>query len=117
MTEKFARQTGFLQSLDPRIRVAGVFLLVIATVVCRDLRVIAVLFLIAVGIAITSSLDLVFLAKRIWSVVLIFTGLIALPALFITPGSVLWAAPWFPVAITQQGLHSALMLILRVETS
>lgn len=116
-SEKFARRTGFLQSLDPRVRVAGVLVLVFAAVWCRDVKVIAVLFLIAAAIAIASSLDLLSLAKRIWGVVLIFTGLIALPALFITPGKALWVVPWLRVSITSQGLHSALMLILRVETA
>jgi cobalt/nickel transport system permease protein len=116
-SEKFARRPGFLQSLDPRVRVAGVFVLVVAAVWCRNVKVIAVLFLIAAAIAIASSLDLLSLAKRIWSVVLIFTGLIALPALFITPGEAVWVAPWSAVAITWQGLRSALMLILRVETA
>lgn len=116
-SEKFARRTGFLQSLDPRVRVAGVFLLVVAAVWCRHVKVIAVLFLIATAVAIASSLDLFLLAKRIWGVVLVFTGLIALPALFITPGKALWGVPLLPLVITSQGLRSALMLILRVETA
>jgi cobalt/nickel transport system permease protein len=117
VSEKFSHQAGWMQSLDPRVRVAGVFVLVVAAVVCRDVRVIASLFVISAVIAFASSLDLLSLAKRIWIVVLIFTGLIALPALFITPGKSLLIVPGLRAAVTAQGLHSAVMLIMRVETA
>jgi cobalt ECF transporter T component CbiQ len=49
----------------------------------------------------------------VWLVVLAFTGVIALPALFLTPGEPMAAIPF----ITVQGLHSALLLLVRVETA
>jgi cobalt ECF transporter T component CbiQ len=49
--------------------------------------------------------------------VLAFTGIIALPAIFITPGSVAAALPALHLVITAQGLHAAALLILRVETA
>src|SRR5215469_94083 len=117
VSEKFARKAGFLQSLDPRVRVGGVLALVVAVVACRKIQAVAILFLVATLIAILSSLDLASLAKRVWSAVLIFTGLIALPALFITPGRFLWGSSMLRVAISAQGLYSALILILRGETA
>jgi cobalt ECF transporter T component CbiQ len=45
-----------------------------------------------------------------------FTGIIALPALFITPGPVLAHLP-LGLVITQTGLTTALFLLLRVGTS
>jgi cobalt/nickel transport system permease protein len=117
MSEKFARNAGLLQSLDPRVRVGGVLGLVIAAVACRKVQAVAVLLLIAILIAILSSLDLASLARRVWVAVFIFTGLIALPALFVTPGRLLWTSPMLRVSISAQGLYSALMLILRVETA
>jgi cobalt/nickel transport system permease protein len=117
VSERFAHQKGLMQSLDPRVRVAGVFILVVAAVVCRDVRVIAALFVVSAVIAFSSSLDLLSLAKRVWIVVLIFTGLIALPAVFITPGKALLVVPGLRAVVTAQGLHSAAMLIMRVETA
>src|SRR5262249_10099379 len=70
VSEKFARKAGFLQSLDPRVRVLGVLALVVAAVACRKIQAVAILFLIATLIAILSSLDLVSLAKRVWIAVL-----------------------------------------------
>jgi cobalt ECF transporter T component CbiQ len=117
VSEKFAHRSGFLQSLDPRVRLVGVLALVIAAVACRKVQGVVALFLIATLIALLSSLDLLLLAKRIWIAVLIFTGLIALPAVFITPGAVLWTSPALGLAISAQGVYSAAMLILRVETA
>jgi energy-coupling factor transporter transmembrane protein EcfT len=47
----------------------------------------------------------------------VFTGAIALPAIFITPGQVLYRLPLLGWPITAQGLRSAAYLIVRVETS
>jgi cobalt ECF transporter T component CbiQ len=55
------------------------------------------------------------LAKRVWLIVLGFTGVIALPALFVTPGRPVAALG--TVAITEQGLRTAALLVLRVETA
>lgn len=117
VSEKFARRSGFLQSLDPRVRLVGVLALVIAAVACRKLQGVAALFLVASFIALLSSLDLWSLAKRVWIAVLIFTGLIALPAVFITPGAVLWTSPALGISISAPGVYSAAILILRVETA
>ena len=117
VSEKVARRSGFLQSLDPRVRLVGVLALVIAVVACRKLQGVAALFLVATFISLLSSLDLLSLAKRVWIAVLIFTGLIALPAVFITPGAVLWTSPALGISISAPGVYSAAMLVLRVETA
>ena len=66
-------------------------------------------------VAITSRLSLWSLATRVWFVVFGFTGLIALPALFITPGNRIVLAPG--LSISAPGLRAAAMLVLRVETA
>jgi len=83
----------------------------------RQLKIVAALFVIAVAIAIASRVSLVSLAKRVWIVVLGFTGLIALPALFTTPGQAVLLVPMLNLSVTNQGLRTALLLILRVETA
>ena len=50
-----------------------------------------------------------------WLIVLGFTGVIALPALFTTPGRTVATVAGF--AVTEQGLRTASLLILRVETA
>jgi cobalt/nickel transport system permease protein len=117
LSEKVANQPGLLQKLDPRVRLIGQLALVISVVLCQRLQVIAALFAIALLIAIASRVSLVSLVRRVWLVVLGFTGLIVLPALFITPGEPLVALPWLHVSISAQGMRTAALLILRVETA
>jgi cobalt/nickel transport system permease protein len=117
LSERVAAQSGLLQQLDPRARLIGLLALVISVVLCRRLEVIAALFVLAILIAIASRVSLTLLVKRVWLVVLGFTGFIALPALFVTPGDTLVAFPALHVAITAQGLRTAALLILRVETA
>jgi cobalt/nickel transport system permease protein len=70
----------------------------------------------ALGLAAISSVPLVFFIKRVWVFIPFFTGLVALPALFMTPGPALARLP-FGIAITQTGLLTAIFLIFRVGTS
>ncbi|MGC2109727.1 MAG: cobalt ECF transporter T component CbiQ [Candidatus Korobacteraceae bacterium] len=115
ISEETARRSGLLQSLDPRVRVVGQLALILAVTLSRKIAVVAALFLVALAIAVLSRVSVVVLAKRVWLVVLGFTGVIALPALFITPGDVVANIGAF--AITEQGLRTAALLILRVETA
>jgi len=105
LSERTARKAGLLQALDPRVRVVGLFALVVAAALIHKLIVVAALFAGAILIAILSRVSIVTLAKRVWLIVLGFTGVIAIPALFITPGR--------PIA----ALGALALLILRVETA
>jgi cobalt ECF transporter T component CbiQ len=113
--EQTARQRGLLQSLDPRVRLLGLFMLVLAVTLSRKLSVVAGLFALALVIAVLSKVRIATLATRVWLVVLAFTGVIALPAIFVTPGHPVAALG--PVTVTEQGLCTAALLILRVETA
>jgi len=115
LSERTARQPGLLQSLDPRVRVVGLFALVLATALAHKIAAVAALFAGALVIALLSRVSLVTLAKRVWLIVLGFTGVIAIPALFVTPGRPI--AMLGSTAITEQGLRTAILLILRVETA
>ena len=116
ISEQVAERRGFLQQFDPRVRLIGTVLLVMAVLLCRRLDVLAGLFGLALVLAIASQVRLATLAKGVWWIVLGFTGLIAIPALFTTPGDPLLAMP-LSLTITQQGVRTALLLILRVETA
>jgi len=114
-SEQTAAKRGLLQSFDPRARIVSIFVLVLTVTLCRSISAVAVLFLLAIFIALTSRVSVSSLAKRVWLIVFGFTGLIALPALFITPGDEL--ASLGPLVITVQGARTATLLILRVETA
>jgi len=115
LSERTARKSGLLQSLDPRVRLVGLFALVLAVALTQRLLVVAALFAAAVLIAILSRVSILTLAARVWLIVLGFTGVIAIPALFVTPGRPIAALG--ALAITEQGLRSAVLLIVRVETA
>ena len=117
VSEKAASQPGLLQTVDPRVRVLGLFTLVAAVVLSRRISVIAGLFAIAVFLAIASRVQVVVLAKRVWLIIFGFSGLMALPAVFVTPGQPIFRMPLLPLSITAQGLRGAARLVLRTETA
>lgn len=115
--EELAHANGLLQRIDPRVKVVGLLALIIAAALARNLAVILALFVVALVLALLSRVPFRTLATRVWLGALLFTGTIALPAIFITPGQVLYRLPLFGWPITMQGLSSAAYLISRVETS
>jgi cobalt/nickel transport system permease protein len=84
--EQLAGSGGALQTVDPRVKVTGLFALVFVTTASRNLQVIAAIFALAIVLAIGSRVSLLRLAKSVWLPVLFFTGAIALPAVFLSPG-------------------------------
>ena len=117
VSETVARQPGLLQSLDPRVRVIGMLSLVAATTLAHRIDVVLALFATAALLALLSRVSLATLAVRVWLVVLFFTGVIAIPALFLTPGDAILSSPDGALHITAQGLSAAVLLIARVETA
>jgi cobalt/nickel transport system permease protein len=115
IAEQVAFSEGALQRVDPRVKVAGLFALIIVVAASRRLGVIAVLFLVAAVLAAASHVRMRRLAGWVWLPVLLFTGAIALPATFLTPGRAV--VFWGLSAITEQGLRAAAFLIGRAETA
>jgi cobalt/nickel transport system permease protein len=113
--EQMAAGNGALQRVDPRVKVAGLFGLVMLAAASRQLRVIGWLFGAAVLLALLSRIPIQKLATWIWLPVILFTGAIALPALFLTPGRTALSFGGF--VITEQGVRAAGFLISRAETT
>jgi len=114
--ERIARQPGALQALDARLKILSLLLMLLAIGLSHSLLVILGLYFLALGLAGFSRIPLGFFIKRVWLLIPFFTGLVALPALFITPGPALAHLP-LGMVITQTGLTTALFLLLRVGTS
>ena len=115
--EEIANSNGLLQRLDPRVKLVGILILIIAAATAHKLLVIGAVFAIAVLLAASSRVSPWLLAKRVWIPVLLFTGIIALPAPFVIPGRVVLRLPVLGWALTAQGMASAEYLISRVETA
>lgn len=115
--EELAKRDGLLQRLDPRVKVIGLLLLLIDAALARNLFAIGCIFGIGITLALLSHVPIRTLATRAWLGALLFTGVIALPSIFITPGRVVYHLPLLSWPVTAQGLQSALYLITRVETA
>jgi len=113
--EQVTESQGIFQRIDPRVKVSGLLLLIVAAAAARQLRVIGGIFLFALAMALLSRISLPKLAGWIWLPVLWFTGMVAAPAMVWTPGTPLFA--WGGFAITSQGVRSAAFLISRAETA
>ncbi|MDP2953737.1 MAG: cobalt ECF transporter T component CbiQ [Chloroflexota bacterium] len=121
-SEEMARRDGFLQKLDPRVKVITFLALLLAVSLSQGLLIIVVLYFLTLLLAWRSRIPLGFFIKRVWLFMPFFTGLVALPALFniFTPGEPiinLWQSERFHLAITMQGLRTATFLVLRVGAS
>lgn len=115
--EKLAREDGLLQKMDARIKIVAILPLIVIAALARHLWVVAMLFAIAVAVAVLSNVSLSTLVKRVWLGVLTFTGLISVPALFLTPGRAIYNLPLPGCTVTAQGLRAAMYLIMRAETA
>ncbi|WP_215781948.1 cobalt ECF transporter T component CbiQ [Paludibacterium sp. B53371] len=111
--ERVAARPGWLQGLDARSKLLGLGFLIVCTVTVHHLLALAWLFVLAVLLSFGAGVTLRRLWRQAWLSVLLFTGLIALPALFLVPGPPLAVLP----VISQTGLRSALFLLGRAETS
>lgn len=119
--EEYALKKGFLQSLDPRMKTAGFFLVVIQIMLTKNIGVLLGLYSLCLIMAGLSRVNLGFFLKRTWVFIPLFSLFIAVPALFsiFTPGealTVLHIGPW-KFIITRQGLAGATLFIVRVATS
>src|SRR5262249_17588728 len=115
--EQTARSGGLLQRVDPRVKFIGTLLRIGAAAAARNLSVILGLRTAAIVAAVLSRVRIRELVTRVWIVAFAFSGLIALPAVFVTPGRPVWRLPPFGPSITAQGVTSAAFLIARVETA
>ncbi|TRZ69167.1 MAG: cobalt ECF transporter T component CbiQ [Methanothrix sp.] len=129
VTESFAKRDGFLQSLDPRVKLISTLALVFSLSVTRDLRVLVLIYLLTLLFAYISNIGIPFFIKRVWFFIPIFTGVIAIPMMFnvFLPGDVLYPianlgsdAHIGPIGlpesiyITKDGVMAAIVFTFRV---
>ena len=120
LADTSARRAGRgMQSLDPRVKLVGVFGLILAAVSARPVGVVLGVFGVAVALATgAAGIPWRVLATRAWLPVLLFTGPLALPAIFLTPGPSLVELPLLPSwPITAPGVLAAARLLARAEAT
>jgi cobalt/nickel transport system permease protein len=114
--DESSKADGVLQRLDPRVKVVGLLSLILAAALAHKVAVVLEIFALAVMLALVSRVRIVTLATRVWVGALLFSGLIAVPAVFITPGHIVGRLPILNWPVTEQGLRTAALLTARVET-
>ena len=115
-TEDISRATGLLQSLDPRVKLVSFLLFIVTVSLLHSLPVLGGIFALIFLMSLASKISPSFFLKRVLIFVPIFTLVIAIPALFITPGQPLVSLAGKAI-ITHQGALSASFLLLRVTDS
>jgi cobalt/nickel transport system permease protein len=117
LVEELASRDGYLQRLDPRVKIAGALALVIAAGLVRHLPVLVAVYVVAAGIGVLAGLPAGTLVRRVWLALPFFTAVVAVPAIFsfVTPGAPLVSLG--PLTITAPGLRTALTLVFRVASS
>ncbi len=130
-SEKYASAKGFLQSIDPRIKLITILLLIVTTSFITKTEIILGIYTLTLFFAYLSKVDLFFFIKRVWLFIPIFSGMVVFPAMFniVTPGEPLitfihfdrtvqlWVFQFTEISITKEGALGALLFISRVATS
>lgn len=116
----YALKKGFLQLLDPRIKVITFLLFIVQAILTKDIIFLLSLYALCLFLAYFSKIRLGFFLKRTWIFIPLFSLFIAIPALFsiFTPGEALitWKTIGITFTITRQGVVGAALFVMRVVT-
>jgi cobalt/nickel transport system permease protein len=121
-SEDTAGRPGFLQRVQPRVKLLTVLGLLVTAALVRRIPVLLGMYAGTSLLAFASRVSLAFFVKRVWLFVPLFTGLVVLPATFsfITAGHIVVPfGTWFGhrVGMTGQGLLAAGLIVMRVTVS
>jgi cobalt/nickel transport system permease protein len=116
VAEEISRRTGLLQSLDVRVKMVTILVFILAASLTHNFISLAALYFLGLVLAIVSAIPAGYFIGRVWLALPFLTGIIALPALFLTPGPPLALLP-FGLIVTRSGALAVLFLLLRVSTS
>jgi cobalt/nickel transport system permease protein len=119
--DQYAGEKGLLQSLDSRVKTITILMLLVETMLCRNIFILLALYVFCLFLTYCSRVHLGYFLKRTWVFIPIFSLFIALPALFnaFTPGEPVFSFKLFgaPLIITRQGVLGSGSFVTRVITS
>ncbi len=119
-SEEQARLPGLLQGMDPRAKAGAALAFLLVAGMARHPAVPVAICLLMALLAGLSRLPLSAFVKRVWLGIPLFAGLVVLPSLFMLPGTPVLTvldSPNLRLAVSDNGLASASMLVLRVGAS
>ncbi|MEN6412715.1 MAG: energy-coupling factor transporter transmembrane component T [Veillonellales bacterium] len=127
-----AARTGVLQRVEPRVKLIGTGILLLAVALSPSLAALAAVHFLLAGVAVLSGVEIDKYIKRVWIPALLFAGLAALPGTlsWVTPGDAVVVfyqgtggyhigSFFLPeqLSVTRQGLMSAAFILLRAAAS
>lgn len=119
--DEYACGSGFLQRRDARVKTISFLFLLLSVLMAKSFFYIAAIYLFVLIVASLSRINLFFFLERTWFFIPLFSLFIAIPALFdvISPGEPVFVFKIFYATfiVTQQGLCSAGLFVMRVVTS
>ncbi|HMD68988.1 MAG TPA: cobalt ECF transporter T component CbiQ [Chitinivibrionales bacterium] len=119
--EGIAGRKGFLQGRDPRFKLLGTILLLATVLMSKSVAELSAVYCAVLVLAGVSSIGLLLFLERTLLFVPIFSLFIVVPAIFdvVTPGEPLASFTLFGwnLAITRQGVDSAIIFFMRVLDS
>jgi cobalt/nickel transport system permease protein len=131
-SEEYAKKKGIVQSIDPRVKLVSLMMLLIDLSFMQDIRALLVIYLLVLALTGISRIALSLVIKRVWLTVALFSLLVVIPAMFnfVTPGDPILTLLRFDsphqigyfkvpqeITITRQGLAGVTLFVLRVTVS
>lgn len=111
--ERYSSLNFIIQKIDPRVKIFSFMALVLIAILAKSIITLIILISITFILSTMSKIPLKFFFIRT-SFIPIFVTFIALPLIFITPGNQILNLNF--ISITIEGVHKALIFILRVWT-
>jgi len=118
-TERHARSDGWLQRRDPRAKVVGTFVAILAASLTSSVVGLLTLYGATLAAASASRVPAGFFVKRVWLGIPFFAGIVVIPAIFFVPGPRVFDLGLGPVhlAPSWNGLEGAVPFVIRVGVS
>jgi cobalt/nickel transport system permease protein len=118
-TERHARSAGWLQRRDPRAKMIGALIAILAASLTTSVAGLAILYAATLAAARASRVPFGFFVKRVWLGIPLFAGIVVIPAIFFVPGARAFDLAAGPVhlAPSWNGLAGALLFVSRVGVS
>jgi cobalt/nickel transport system permease protein len=118
-TERHARSEGWLQRRDPRAKLVGFLMAIVAASLASSIVGLALLYAATLTAARASRVPFGFFVKRVWLGIPFFAGIVVVPAIFFVPGERVFDFVLGPahLAPSWNGLAGAVLFVCRVGVS
>ena len=121
LSDEYALQKGFLQSINPQIKALTFVLFIIAVMLAEKIPRILFIYIFCIMLTYISGIRIGFFLKRTWVFIPLFSLFIAVPALFsnFSPAEPLFVFGFLglKLVVTRTGVLGASLFFLRVLTS